>query len=693
MFLELSLAKAKIGAHAEASKILQDAKNVFKGTSQADRISLVDSDICVYRGNVDDALRVLRSIKHGSSFFLDAKTKMADIYLKHKRNKSLYVRCFQDMVAVNPSSNFYILLGNAYLRTQDPRNAVKSFEAALEDDPDNVDLYIRIGRALLTTHDYEKAIEVFENALESHKAVVLSLQLGELYLQFGKYDLALRVLNESLDGISKQSDSKSLEAMRSMIKANQVISRVYERKKDLESFRKVMSVILDLYRTILRKAKHQVSETEFRQLKLEAADIAFCYGNHYQTAFDDVRSRTFFSEALRFYDGHEKSLLALAQIHFNSAEFDACKQQCNKLLKSESSREEALIMLADVMARKNEFDNAILHLQRLLEHNPCHYKVLVKMIKLSRRAGNVKEVTKYVQLAQRSSIKADYDSGLHYCKGLIDWYFNNDPRSALKEFNQARKDGEWGNMALEHMVDIYLNPDNDLLFGDKADESRNRKEHINSAEKLLEEIKIRSSKHDPKLEILTCYILMASGEKASIESATQKLMLLLQLDKDNVRALLALASAFRQLKQIPKARNQLKRIMKMKVTSELEDDFQKAWLMLADIYISSGKYDLAQDLCKKVLQINKSCSKAWEHLGVIMEKERAYKDAASHYEQSWRYSNEASSRIGYKLAFNYLKAERYVDAIDVCNKVLEQNPDYPTIRRHVLQKAREQLRV
>eukprot|EP01083_Nonionella_stella_P063061 163918_1 len=189
MFLELSLAKAKIGAHAEASKILQDAKNVFKGTSQADRISLVDSDICVYRGNVDDALRVLRSIKHGSSFFLDAKTKMADIYLKHKRNKSLYVRCFQDMVAVNPSSNFYILLGNAYLRTQDPRNAVKSFEAALEDDPDNVDLYIRIGRALLTTHDYEKAIEVFENALESHKAVVLSLQLGELYLQFGKYDL------------------------------------------------------------------------------------------------------------------------------------------------------------------------------------------------------------------------------------------------------------------------------------------------------------------------------------------------------------------------------------------------------------------------------------------------------------------------------------------------------------------------
>ena len=48
--------------------------------------------------------------------------------------------------------------------------------------------------------------------------------------------------------------------------------------------------------------------------------------------------------------------------------------------------------------------------------------------------------------------------------------------------------------------------------------------------------------------------------------------------------------------------------------------------------------------------------------------------------------------IGYKLAFNYLKAKRHVDAIDVCHKVLQDNPTYPKIRKDILDKARQSLR-
>ena len=47
---------------------------------------------------------------------------------------------------------------------------------------------------------------------------------------------------------------------------------------------------------------------------------------------------------------------------------------------------------------------------------------------------------------------------------------------------------------------------------------------------------------------------------------------------------------------------------------------------------------------------------------------------------------------GYKLAFNYLKARRYVDTIDVCHKVLQNNPSYPKIRKDILEKARQLLR-
>ena len=60
--------------------------------------------------------------------------------------------------------------------------------------------------------------------------------------------------------------------------------------------------------------------------------------------------------------------------------------------------------------------------------------------------------------------------------------------------------------------------------------------------------------------------------------------------------------------------------------------------------------------------------------------------------QAWKYENQTSARVGFKLAFNYLKAERYVEAIDVCHKVIKMYPDYPRIREEILDKARENLR-
>ena len=114
--------------------------------------------------------------------------------------------------------------------------------------------------------------------------------------------------------------------------------------------------------------------------------------------------------------------------------------------------------------------------------------------------------------------------------------------------------------------------------------------------------------------------------------------------------------------------------------------------MLADVYINGGKYDLAEELCWRCLASNKSCAKAWEFLGVIKEKEMSYRDAAAHYEKAWSYESEASASVGYKLSFNYLKAKKYVEAIDVCHKVLHQFPDYPQIKDDVLVPARQALK-
>jgi tetratricopeptide repeat protein 21B len=90
-----------------------------------------------------------------------------------------------------------------------------------------------------------------------------------------------------------------------------------------------------------------------------------------------------------------------------------------------------------------------------------------------------------------------------------------------------------------------------------------------------------------------------------------------------------------------------------------------AWLLMADYYISVNKFDLAEKELTKVLKYNKSNVKAEEYMGLIKEKEKAYVDAAEHYAAAFKMSNNKNPGVGFRLAFNYLKAGRYVDTVDV----------------------------
>jgi tetratricopeptide repeat protein 21B len=115
-------------------------------------------------------------------------------------------------------------------------------------------------------------------------------------------------------------------------------------------------------------------------------------------------------------------------------------------------------------------------------------------------------------------------------------------------------------------------------------------------------------------------------------------------------------------------------------------------LLLSDIYIQGSKYDLASQLCNLCSTHNASCGRAWENLGLIYEREHAYRDASQHYEKAWELANRNSPGVGFRLAFNYLKAKRHIECILVARHVLSINENYPKIHKEVLEKAQLALR-
>ncbi|GCB65960.1 hypothetical protein scyTo_0013525, partial [Scyliorhinus torazame] len=301
--------------------------------------------------------------------------------------------------------------------------------------------------------------------------------------------------------------------------------------------------------------------------------------------------------------------------------------------------------------------------------------------------------------------KQEYEHATFYYRRLLE-RSPGQPNEALKHFNKARKDSDWGQSSIYNMIQICLNPDNEIigsnLFETQDEDFRNSEEStkkketdqlaVTTADKLLKEYHPQTQEEQEQRTLLQNSCLMATNDRSKVEKALEVFTEMASIKKDHIPSLLAIAQACMILKLIPRARNQLKRITKINWNLKEAEEFEKSWLLLADIYIKAGKYDLATELLKRCLQYNQSCCKAYEYLGFIMEKEQSYMDAVTNYKLAWTCSNEANPAIGYKLAFNYMKAKMYMHAIDICHKVLKNHPTYPKIQKEVFEKARASLK-
>lgn len=292
-------------------------------------------------------------------------------------------------------------------------------------------------------------------------------------------------------------------------------------------------------------------------------------------------------------------------------------------------------------------------------------------------------------------------TGLLYCQAIYEWY-TGCPNAALKVFNYFRKDPEWGQQAIFNMIEICINPDGDLPAetGELLDDTEFRESRVialKTAERLLTELRVRPGGLDNETlhqRLLKNFVDMAYRSKNSVESALYNFTGIASQDeyKEHPGPILGMATAQILLKQSQRARNLLKRVSKHPWTFENAEYLEKCWLLLGDLYIQSNKTDIAVELLKKVQHHNKSCGKSYELQGLIAEKEQNYRLAAINYEVAWRLCGKSKAAIGYKLAYNHMKSKRYADAIDVCQQVLKIHPDYPSIKKDILDKSRANLR-
>lgn len=76
------------------------------------------------------------------------------------------------------------MVAQALMDIQEPEEAIKFYERALERQNEDVNLIREVGRALVMTHDYKRAEKYYDNRIEAAPHLLdLRQDLGELLLK------------------------------------------------------------------------------------------------------------------------------------------------------------------------------------------------------------------------------------------------------------------------------------------------------------------------------------------------------------------------------------------------------------------------------------------------------------------------------------------------------------------------------
>ncbi|PAA67847.1 hypothetical protein BOX15_Mlig026721g1, partial [Macrostomum lignano] len=681
VYLELAEVYRLADRPHEATKVLQDAQNDFAGSPEEVRVTISNADLALQRGDIEMALGTLRTVTPDQAYFTEARKRMADIYLQHRKDKRLYAACYRELAEKMQTPETDLLLADAYMAIQEPEKAIEIYESVLKRNSRDAALATKMGQALVKCHSYKKAVTYYEHALKSGQTF-LRFDLAQLLLRLKQYDKAEKTLAPAEE---TSSEDPVLAAKLLHLK-----SQVFVQQGRTQEAAEALNSAKTLLTKALRRGVENADEEQLRQLKerihLEAARLA--------------RDRADLDSAKQLYaDAGPTGGLELVRLLMSQDDLDTAQQHAMRLVAKNPEDDQAVFLLAELLCQQGDLQQAAYHYRQLLESRPDNYPAVARLIDVLRRLGRLEEAAPFV-LAQ--SARARVDGGFCYCRGLYEWHCGN-AGEALRQLNRARLDSDFQQEAVFCMVEICINPDNNTLGGelfDSGDMPAGDAESmgLRTAERLLHELKPRSGPGGNaarlRVEYLKAMVLVAGKQKAGADKAVQIFNQMLSQDKLYVPAIYGLAAAHMVAKNSAKARSTLKPLVTVTWSLEFADELEKGWLLLADMSVQSGgsRSEGAQELLAKVLQHNKACYKAYEYLGFLMEKEQNYKDAARNYELAWRYSNQTNPAIGFKLAFNYLKSKKLVEAVDICHVVLKNHPTYPKIKKEILDKARQQIR-
>ena len=288
-------------------------------------------------GDTKKALKLLKKVDHNNPNFVEAKTRMADIYLKELMDRKSYTRCYMEILDADSSIANFKMVGNALMNIQEPEEAIKFYEQALMKDTEDISMIREVGKALVMTHDYNKAIRYYENALrEDPNLLDLRTDLAEFYIKLKDFDKAKEILINAMKFLKEAEESDT----NSMLKNNQMkvhylllMSKIFLEEdvaKGESKFKKNLDAL-----GALKEARNTQAEViekcrEMNSDSLDAERKIISEINYRLAKYLEEREANhegaiqIYNDCLSKDEDHKEALISLAKLHQVSNDTKKC---------------------------------------------------------------------------------------------------------------------------------------------------------------------------------------------------------------------------------------------------------------------------------------------------------------------------------------------------------------------------------
>ncbi|XP_023941812.1 tetratricopeptide repeat protein 21B [Bicyclus anynana] len=687
LYLQIIELQTTLGQFGEAGKTMQEAIQEISYTSEESRLLIARADLALNKGDVDNAIEILNEVKPGQPYYFQAHTKMAHIYLKEKNDRAMFTSCYKDIVNNHPMADAHTMMGDAFMSIHEPIQAAESYETALKGNPKDIQLVKKLGLALVKMHEYDKAMQHYENAIRLLNDDELKFEYLELLIKLKQYDKVDSNISSELNQLYNKE--KDVPTFKRRIRFLLTQARTRDLKNPAAgNTNLILTEAKDLQMAVLKRVEID-SRGDLEEEKKQLSSILRSLAK-VKSVKEPAVAANLYTEALIHCPRDPATLLALAKLYAQMNNPERCEETCAVLLNADPNNESAAVMMADLAFRKVDFETAQRHLEQILSVKATSWEALAQLIEVQWRRGKLSEVEQTLETA-KNALDSQDDPGYAYCSGLHSMY-QGKMNAALRQLNHARRSPRWGQAAAKRMVLLCLSqhaPDalqDSLTAGDDSD---TRLLALRTAEKLLAEVA-----HTDR-NALQALLQLANKHKSQADKVLQEILPLATEDgyQDDPYLILAIANAYNIVKQPTRAKNILKRaISSIPWTPEKADGLERCWLEVADNQISSGRTEAAKEILTKILNHNSSCAAAYQYLGFLSEKDQNYKSAAHNYDNAWVHTGKSDLAIGYKLAYAYLKLKKYPECIVVSRHILKIRPEYPKLKKEILEKAKSNLR-